>query len=90
MYLKEPHTVLFVALTGVGKTHLALDLLVKEYLNHSDFVIIICPTLRYNKMYQLRKWFGLIFMSHPIEPGDLLYDWIEKLGDLLVRHKTLF
>ena len=30
----EPHMVLFVAPTGVGKTHLALDLLKQEYFNH--------------------------------------------------------
>ena len=57
--MKEPHTALFIAPTGVGNTHLALDLLEKEYKNHFDFIIIICPTLRYNKMYQLRIGFGL-------------------------------
>ena len=54
--MKEPHTALFVAPTGVGKTHLALDLLGKEYKNYFDFIIIICPTLGYNETYQLRKW----------------------------------
>ena len=49
--LLEPHMVLFVALTGVAKTHLALDLLEREYLNHFDFIIILCSTLRYNEMY---------------------------------------
>ena len=29
--MKEPHTVLFVARTGVGKTHLGLNLREKEY-----------------------------------------------------------
>ena len=29
--MKEPHTALLVALTGVGKTHLALSLLENEY-----------------------------------------------------------
>ena len=50
--LKKPYMALIVAPTGVGKTHLALDLLEKEYLNHFDYVIIICPTLRYNETYQ--------------------------------------
>ena len=35
--MKEPHTALFVAPTGVGKTHLALSLLETEYRNHLDF-----------------------------------------------------
>ena len=44
MFMKEPHTALFVAPTGVGKTHLALTLLETEYKNHFDFIEIICPT----------------------------------------------
>ena len=30
MFMKEPHTALFIAPTGVGKTHLALSLLETE------------------------------------------------------------
>ena len=54
--MKEPHTALFVAPTGVGKTYMALDLLETEHKESFDFIIIICPTLRYNKTYQLRNW----------------------------------
>ena len=35
--MKEPHTALFVAPTGVGKTHLALSLLETEYRDHFRF-----------------------------------------------------
>ena len=42
--MTEPHMALFVALTGVGKTHLALDSLKREYLNHFNFIIIFCST----------------------------------------------
>ena len=88
--MKEPHTVLFIALTGVGKTHLALDLLEKEYKNHFDFIVIICPTLRYNKTYQLRKRVWTDPEVILIEPGNSLYGWIEKIGNLLAGFKTLF
>ena len=43
--MKEPHTALFVAPTGVGKTPLALNLLENEYRNRFSFIVIICPTL---------------------------------------------
>ena len=62
MFMKEPHTALFVAPTGVGiyfkklKIHLALNLLENEYRNHFDFIVIICPTLRYNFTYKSRAW----------------------------------
>ena len=92
--MMEPHTALFVALTGVGKTHLALDLLKREYLDHFDFVIILCPTLKHDEMYCQRKWFWTDPYVILIEPdnglGNHLYDWFEKLGNLLAGHKTLF
>ena len=39
--MKEPHAALFVVPTGVGKTHLALNLPETEYRNHFDFIVII-------------------------------------------------
>ena len=60
--MKEPHTALFVAPTGVGKTHLALNLFESEYRNHFDFIIIICPTLAWHIMELTRVavGFGMI------------------------------
>ena len=86
----EPHTALFVAPTGVGKTHLALDLLEKEYKNRFDFIIIICPTLKHNKTYRSRKWVWTDPEVILIEPGNSLYGWIEKIGKQLAGFKTLF
>ena len=54
--MKEPHTALFVAPAGVGKTHLALNFLESEYKNHFDFIIIICPMLEHNETYKSRGW----------------------------------
>ena len=94
MFLKEPHTALFVAPTGVGKTHLALSLL--EYRNHFDFIVIICPTLRYrnhfnfivlicptlryNSTYKNRSWVWNDPDVIPIELGNNLYYLIEKIS----------
>ena len=60
MFMKEPHTALFVAPTGGGKTHLALNLLEKEYKNCFDFIIIICSTLKHTGV---ENGFGLILKS---------------------------
>ena len=76
---------MFVAPTGVGKIHLALSLLENEYRNHFNFIVIICPTLRYNSTYKSR---GCVWNDPdviPIEPGNQLYYLIEKIGS-----KTLF
>ena len=88
--MKEPHTALFVAPTGVGKTHLALSLLENEYRNHFDFIVIICPTLRYNSSYKDRSWVWNDPDVIPIELGNQLYYLIEKICNLLAQSTTLF
>ena len=88
--MKEPHTALFVAPTGVGKTNLALNLLESEYKNHFDFIIIICPTLRYNSTYKSRGWVWIDPEVILIEPGNNLYYLVERIGNLLAGSKTLF
>ena len=90
MFMKEPHTALFVAPNRVGKTPLALSLLETEYRNHFDFMVIICPTLRYNSMYKSRSWVWNDPDVIPIEPGNQLYYLTEKISNLLTGDKTLF
>ena len=70
MFMKEPHTALFVAPTGVGKTHLALSMPENEYRNHFNLIVIICPTLRYNSTYKNRSWVWNDPDVIPIEPGN--------------------
>ena len=88
--MKEPHTALIIAPTGVGKTHLALNLLENEYGNHFNFIVIICPTLTHNQTYKSQGW----VWNYPdvilIEPGNNLYYLIEKISNLPTGSKTLF
>ena len=88
--MKELHTALFIAPNGVGKTHFALSLLETEYRNHFDFIVIICPTLRYNSTYKSRSWVWNDPDVIPIEPGNQLYYLVEKISNLLAGDKTLF
>ena len=84
--MKQPHTALFIAPTGVGKTHLALSLLETGYRNHFNFIVIICPTSRYKN----RSWVWNDPDVIPIEPGNQLYYLIEKISNLLTSDKALF
>ena len=88
--MKEPHTALFIAPAGVGKTHLALSLLEHEYRHHFNFIVIICPTLRYNSTYKSRGWAWNDPDVIPIEPGNQLYYLIERISKLLDGSKILF
>ena len=90
MFMKEPQTALFVAPTGVEKTHLALNLLENEYRKHFDFIVIICPTLAHNETYKSRGWVWNDPDVIPIEPDNNLYYLIEKISKLLAGSKTLF
>ena len=90
MFMKELHNALFVAPTGVGKTHLAMSLLENEYRNHFNFIVIICPTLRYNSTYKSRGWVWNDPDVIPIEPCNNLYYLVEKISNLLTGSVTLF
>ena len=89
-YIKKPHTTIFTGPTGCGKTHLVLDLIEKEYNKHFDYIIIICPTLWWNKTYHSKDWIKNDDNVWIIDPKDKLYQWPEKLSQLLARSKTLF
>ena len=90
MFMKESHTALSIAPTGVGKMHLALSLLENEYRNHFNFIVIICPTLAHNETYKSRDWVWNDPDVIPIEPGINLYYLIEKISNLPAGSKTLF
>ena len=47
---------MFVGRTNVGKTEYLLRILETEYINHLEFIVILCPTILDNKTYLSRKW----------------------------------
>ena len=71
-YVKDPHTTIFTGRTGSGKTRLVLDLIEKEYNKHFDYIIIICPTLRWNKTYHSREWIKNDDKVRLVEPKDII------------------
>ena len=89
-YIKEPHTAQFTGPSGCGKTHLVLNLIENEYNKHFDYIIIIWATRRWNKTYHSNDWIKNDDKDLLIESKDRLYQWIEKLSQLLARSETLF
>ena len=75
---------------GLQKIHLVLGLIEKEYNKHFDCIIIICPTLRWNKAYHAKDWIKNDDKVWLIEPKHKLYQWMDKLSQLLARSETLF
>ena len=56
MEVKEGAYSYFFRSDGMWKTHLVLKLLESEYRGHFEYIVIICPTLRFNKTYLTRSW----------------------------------
>ena len=45
---------IIVGKTACGKTKYLLDMLEKDYLNHFEYIFLVCPTFEDNKTY--RSW----------------------------------
>ena len=52
--------------------------------------MIICPTLAHNETCKSRGWVWTDPDVIPIEPGNQLYNLIEKISKLLAGSKTIF
>ena len=89
-YVKNPHTAIFSGSTGCGKTQRVLDLLETEYKHHFDNIVILCPTLRWNKTYLDRSWIWKDNYVFLLEPKGNLFELVEKLSSMLSSEETLF
>ena len=82
---KYPHCAIICGQTGCGKTEFVLDLLEKEYYNVFKYIVILCPTIQWNKAYKNRKWIGDI--RKPKNKNIIIVNPIvkeeEKLQELL-------
>ena len=90
MFIKHPYTAIFTGSTGVGKTHLVLDMIETQYNKHFDKIIILCPTIRWNKTYIGRSWVTKDENVWLVEPKDKLYDYTEKHSNLEAGNAVLF
>ena len=83
---KYPHSAIVCGQTGCGKTEFVLDLLESEYAGVFDNIVILCPTIHWNKAYKNRNWIGdvrkpkdkNITIVNPVMP-----DGTERLQELL-------
>lgn len=82
---KYPHCAIICGQTGCGKTEFVLDLLEEEYRQVFTNIIILCPTIQWNKAYKNREWIGDV--SKPKSKNIKIYNPIvkgeEKLQELL-------
>lgn len=84
MFVDHAHSAIICGATGSGKSEYTLDLLEKDYRGFFKYIIIICPTWRYNKAYLNRKWLfedsEHIFL---VDPSEMLPKSEDPLNDTL-------
>ncbi len=85
LYPKDPHSTIICAQTGCGKIIFILDLLSFRCSYHGIFqhIVILCPTIRFNKTYQNCSWVWT-------DPEIFIVDACEQLHDYLQAFYKLF
>jgi len=85
-YPKYPHSAIICGQTGCGKTEYVLDLLEDEYENVFENIIILCPTIEWNKAYKNRTWIGDV--KHPEDTKIIIVNPVSRNGEEKL-HETL-
>ena len=87
---KYPHSAIICWSMGCGKTVFALDLLESHYKQSFSFIIILCPTVKWNKSYQDRRWIWTDPDVFVIDPGERLNDLLRVFYDCFTGQPTLY
>ena len=87
---RQPHSAIICGQTGCGKTVFILDLLERQYRGVFEHIVIICPTLEYNKAYRERSWIKSDDEVYIIDPHDRLHDTIRAFYMIFKGESTLY
>ena len=90
---KYPHSAVITGQTGCGKTFFVLDLLQEEYQGVFENIIILCPTVEWNKAYKTRSWIGDVHSPKDksiIIVNPVMRDGTERLQELQRLQKAYF
>jgi len=85
-----PHSAIICGQTGCGKSVFILDLLRGPYLAAFRHIVILCPTIRYNKTYQECSWVWNDPEVYVIDPGERLHDCLRAFYKLFQGEPTLY
>ena len=83
---KYPHSAVITGQTGCGKTFFVLDLLQEEYQGVFENIVILCPTVEWNKAYKTRGWIDDVHRPKDksiIIVNPVMRDGTERLQELL-------
>ena len=67
-----------------------IDLLKDSYRSCFWHIVILCPTVRWNKTYQQRPWIRSDPEVYVVDPGECLQDWLRVFFQLFQGEPTLY
>ena len=67
-----------------------LDLLEGPYHGFFQHIVVLCPTVQYNRVYQECAWVWSDPEVYVIDPGERLHDWLRALYQVFQGDPTLY
>ena len=86
----SPHSAITCGQTGCGKTVFILDLLEGPYRRVFHHIVILCPTIRYNRTYQECPWVWSDPEVYVVDPGERLHDCLRAFYQVFQGEPTLY
>ena len=87
---KDPHSAIICGQTGCGKTVFVLDLLEGPYRDVFKHIVILCPTVRYNRTYLDRSWIWTDNQVYILDLGERLHDYLHGFFSIFQGQPTLY
>ena len=83
-FIKKPHSAIICGATNCGKIEFTLHLPETKYKDFFKYIVIVCPTWRYNQTYLKRTWLfndpEHVFL---VDPKELFTKSKDPLNDTL-------
>ena len=77
-------------MTGCGKTVFILDLLERPFRGVFRHIVILCPTIRHNKIYHRCPWSWVDPEIFVLDPGERLHDYLRAFYQVFQGEPTLY
>ena len=87
---KYSHSAIICGQTGCGKTVFVLDLLEGRYSGMFMHIVVLCPTVRWNKTYHGRSWVWTDPQVFIVDPGDRLQEYLRAFYSIFAGESTLY
>jgi hypothetical protein len=90
LYPRDAHSAVICGATGCGKTEFILDLLEGPFRNAFQNIVILCPTMRYNKAYRNRAWIWSDPKIFVVNPRERLHECLRLFYNTFQGEPTLY